>query len=122
VACWPFSDHGSGDEPPTVPLQVLDPEGTYVAPAQLECPGDEQWSSIYDFIDLSTGISADPVQSVRESVKGLEPADDVSVHRSGYPEADNEGGATVVLRREDRLVAIFGLTLADDGRWLLHGS
>jgi len=122
VACWPFSEHGNGDEPQTVPLQVLDPEGMYMAPAELECPGDARWSSILDFIDLSSGISADPVEAVRQSFGGLEPGDEVSVHRSGYPEADDEGGAKVIVRRDGQSVAIFGLTLADDGRWLLNGG
>jgi hypothetical protein len=32
VACWPFSQHGPGSEPPTQRLEVLDPDGIYVSP------------------------------------------------------------------------------------------
>jgi hypothetical protein len=122
VACWPFSEHGGGDEPGTVPLQVLDPEGLYVPPAELECPDNKQWSSVLDFLDMSAGIAANPVDAVRRSINGLDSGHVVSESRSGYPEADNEGGSTVVVSRDGRAVAIFELTLADDGRWLINGG
>lgn len=122
VACWPFSDHGSGDEPDTVPLQVLDPNGLYVAPVELECSDGMQWDTIMDFIDMTTGISDDPVEAVRQSIKGLQPGDDVSLHRSGYPDADTQGQGTVVVSRDGRAVALFGVSLADDGRWLVNGG
>jgi hypothetical protein len=122
IACWPFSEHGSGDEPGTIPLQVLDPERLYVAPAELECQGDEQWASILDFQDSSSGIAADPVDAVRRSISGLESDDVISLHRSGYPEAGDQDGLTVVVSRDERAVTIFGLTLGDDGRWLINGG
>jgi hypothetical protein len=121
VACWPFSDHG-GKEPGTVPLRVLDPEGLYVPPAELECQGSLQWSEIRDFIDLSSGIDADPAETVRRSIRGFEPGDVVSEHRSGYPEAQDEGTTTVTVSRDGRIVAIFGLSVADDSRWLVNGG
>ncbi|MGH2591422.1 MAG: hypothetical protein ACRDGW_11590 [Actinomycetota bacterium] len=122
VACWPFSDHGSGDEPDTIPFQVLDPDGMYVPPAELECPDDLQWATILDFIDVTTGFSNDPVEAVRQSIRGLQPGDAISLSRSGYPAADTEGEGTVVVDRDGRAVAIFGVTLADDGRWLVSGG
>jgi len=122
VACWPFSDHGSGEEPDTLPLQVLDPDGLYIAPAELECSNGMQWTTIMDFIDMTTGISDDPVDAVRQSLRGLQAGDVVSLHRSGYPEADTQGHGTVVVSRDGRAVALIGLSLADDGRWLLNGG
>jgi hypothetical protein len=122
VACWPFSDHGSGEEPDTVPLQVFDPEGLYVAPAELECTDGTQWAKILDFIDMTTGIADDPVDAVRQSIEGLQPGDDVSLHRSGYPEADTQGQGTVIVTRDGRAVALLGVSLADDGRWLINGG
>lgn len=122
VACWPFSDHGSGEEPETVPLQVLDPDGLYVPPAELECPDDQQWATILDFIEMATGISDDPVEAVRHSIRGLDPGDVVSLTRSGYPESDTKGQGSVVVSRDGRAVAIFGVTLADDRRWLISGG
>ena len=64
---------------------MLDLDGLYVPPAELECPDDEQWASTNDFIEPTTGILEDPVEAVRQSIKGLEPGDAVSMHRSGYP-------------------------------------
>lgn len=122
VACWPFSDHGSGEEPDSVPLQVLDPDGLYVAPAELECSGDMQWATILDFLDMTTGISDDPVDAVRRSIEGLQPGDGVSLHRSGYPEADTEGQGSVIVNRDGRAVALFGVSMADDGQWLINGG
>lgn len=122
VACWPFSDHGSGEEPDTVPLQVLDPDGLYAPPAELECPDGEQWATILDVLDMTTGISDDPVEAVRQSIRGLEPGDVVSLSRSGYPDADTEGQGTVVVNRDGLAVALFRVSLADDGRWLLNGG
>jgi hypothetical protein len=100
---------------------VLDPEGLYVPPAELECQGSLQWSEIRNFMDLSSGIAADPAEAVRRSVTGLEPDDVVSEHRSGYPDADIDT-TTVTVSRGGRVVAIFGLSLAEDGRWLVNGG
>lgn len=54
--------------------------------------------------------------------QGVEPGDVVSEHRSGYPEAEDEGATTATVSRDGRIVAIFGLSLADDGRWLVNGG
>ena len=96
--------------------------GLYVRPFELECPNDEQWSQINDFVDLSSGIAADAAEAVRRSVSGIDPDDIVSERRSGYPEADDDETTTVAVSRDGRVVAIFGLTLAHDGRWLINGS
>lgn len=121
LACWRFSDHGGGDEPDTVSLRILDPEGLYVAPFELECPSDEQWSEISDVARPTSGIAHDPVEAVRRSSTDLEPGDVVSEHRSGYPQADVEG-TTVTRSRDGRVVAIFSLSLAGDDRWLINGG
>jgi hypothetical protein len=84
--------------------------------------GSLQWSEIRDFIDLSSGIDADPAETVRRSIRGFEPGDVVSEHRSGYPEAQDEGTTTVTVSRDGRIVAIFGLSVADDSRWLVNGG
>ena len=52
------------------------------------------------------GIAADPVEAVRRSARGLEPGDALSVSRSGSPEAEGEGEATVVVARDGENVAI----------------
>lgn len=62
------------------------------------------------------------MEAVRRSARGLEPGDALSVSRSGSPEAEGEGEATVVVARDGENVAIFGLTQADDGQRLVGGG
>lgn len=114
VACWPFSQHPGGEAPVTHALRVLDPEGLYVPAPELEC---EAWSAHGDFVSPTTGGADDPVEAARVSLSGLEVRDQLAVWRSGYPEAQAEDQATVVVSREGRIIAVVGAFLADDGRW-----
>ena len=62
------------------------------------------------FGELDEGLSRDPVQVVKENVRGLD-ADDV-VEVAGYPEAEVP---TVRVVRAERVIATFGFIQADDG-------
>ena len=115
VACWPFNRHERGTAPETIRLRVLDPTSLYVPAPTLDC---EAWSAHGDFVSPSEGIADDPIDAARRSLSGLEEGDDVAVRPWGYPEADDEGTATVVVSRDGRAIAIVRASLADDGRWL----
>lgn len=116
VMCWPFSDHPDGEPPERLSIQVVDPDGLYVWPPELACETDEQWVSVNDFFDTSSGVDADPVEAARVSLSGIEPGDVLAVRDSGYPDADDASTA-VVVSREGRIIAIVGLSLAEDGAW-----
>ncbi|MGH2636838.1 MAG: hypothetical protein ACRDHU_11935 [Actinomycetota bacterium] len=117
VACWPFSRHEEGGEPPTRPLGVSDPHGLHVSP-ELECPaGDEVGSSILDLVSPTQGSAPDAIVAAREHLDGLRPEDEL--RRAGYPE--QEDGPVIVVR-EGTTVATVSVAVADDGRWLVHGA
>lgn len=117
VACWPFSQHPSGKEPPTHRLTVHDPDHLYVS-SELSCPpGDLSWSSIYDFIETSTGPYADPLEAARDWIEGRE-GDEFRL--AGYP--DQPAGRPVIVIRDGSTVASVGVGQADDGRWYISGG
>lgn len=117
VACWPFSRHPTGVEPPTQRVTVRDPDRLYVS-SELSCPsGEMSWSSIYDFIDTSTGRYADPIEAARDWIEDR-PGDEF--HLAGYPDQSN--GRPVIVIREGSTVASVAVGRADDGRWYVGGG
>ena len=122
VACWPFSEHGLGELSHSIPIAVRDPTRMYVPPADLECDGEMQWFSHLDYARPVEGVAPDPVDAVRRSVETLAAGDVLSLARSGYPEAQNEGTARVLLNRDARTVVIFSLMQGDDGGWVISAA
>jgi hypothetical protein len=51
VGCWPYSQHRS-DEPPTVPLEITDPNNLYVVRPTLDCSVDDHWTAVFDYYDF----------------------------------------------------------------------
>ncbi|HZB00528.1 MAG TPA: hypothetical protein VE800_00280 [Actinomycetota bacterium] len=115
TACWPFSQHGSGEEPPTSPIEVLDPDGTFVS-GELDCAGMAS-SMIVDFMEAPLEAGPVPLDEARQRITGLQPDDGV-VHR-GYPEDDDPG---VAVRRDGEVVATFGFVTFDGERWSIAGA
>jgi hypothetical protein len=118
VACYPYSQHESDAEPVKYDLELVDPEGHWMS-TDLECePGSMGQSTISDFAyPLGQGMSKDPLELIREGVKGLE-TDDV-VELAGYPEAEIP---TVRVVRDERVIATFGFIQADDGGLAIETS
>jgi hypothetical protein len=120
VMCWPFSEHG--EQPPErLTIDVRDPEGLYVPPPGLECPTEEQSGTTIDYLEGAEGVSADPSETVRASLSGIVDSDELFVWTGGYPEQDHHGGASVSVARDGSIVAIVGVSLADDDRWVVAG-
>ena len=118
VACYPDSQHSSDAKPVRYDLELVDPKGHWIS-TELECePNSMVQSTISDFArPLGDGMSKDPLELVREGVKGLE-ADD-AVELAGYPEAEMP---TVRVVRDDRVIATFGFIRADDGGLAIETS
>lgn len=117
IACWPYSQHEGGDEPPTIGISVLDPNGLWVNP-ELECVVGPESNAIFDHFFASPGEKGDPVEIARGVLHDLE-NDDV-VERAGYP--DEKQRVTVRVQREGKTVAAVYLDLADNGGYLLGGA
>ena len=123
IACWPFSDHGSGVEPTTTTLRVLDPGGLYVSP-EFDCPEGE-WSLIIDFAAPSETDVADPdeaildpIQAARHLVTKAEPGDELVP--AGYPEQDRSG--TILVLRDGAPIVAVSVSRADDAGWYATGA
>jgi hypothetical protein len=118
VACYPYSQHESDRKPVKYDLELVDPEGHWIS-TDTECePGSMGQSTISDFAyPLGDGLSKDPVELVKDGVKGLDPEDVVEV--AGYPEAEVP---TVRVVRAGRVIATFGFIQADDGGLAIETS
>jgi hypothetical protein len=84
VSCYPFSQNESGQDPPSTPLELLDPEGLYVDP-KVDCSG-EVGSYIADY--AAPGPDHDiriPLEEARAEIDGLQPSDELAY--GGYPDA-----------------------------------
>jgi hypothetical protein len=117
VACWPFSEHASRVEPPTVPVDVLDPDGLYVS-SELECENGMGWGESIEYQDTTNGQYDDRIAAAETYVTNEELTDVFVV--AGYP--DQADGGPVILLRDDRVIASIGIGRADDGRWYVGGA
>lgn len=118
VACYPYSQHESDTKPVRFDLELVDPEGHWIS-TETECePGSMGESTIGDFAyPLDEGLSNDPVELVREGIKGLGSDDVVEV--AGYPEAEVP---TVRVLRDRKVIGVFGFLKADDGGLAIESS
>lgn len=114
IACWPLSAHGGG-EPERVPVRIVDPEANWV-PIELQCPNGLIASTISDFFAGSEGTKGDPVEIVREQVRGLKPSDLVEI--AAYPDQPEP---VVRIVRRGKVVAVANLTRAEGGGYLFGG-
>ena len=115
TACWPFSGHDSGEEPPTTAMEIVDPGGLYVDP-EVDCTG-EVGSYIADY--AAPGPDHDvriPLEEARDEIRGLESTDELVY--GGYPEAVN---APVLVVRDSDVVASFSFAGTERG-WTSPGG
>lgn len=119
VACWPYSEHESLQEPPTRTLTISDPEGLYVS-AELECPAgdDGQWGEVLDYASPIRGSYASPIHAAAAHLdSGLRPSDEL--RKAGYPEQQS---GPVIMVRDGDVVASVVVALANSGKWYVAGA
>ena len=115
LACWPFSEHGGGDEPATTPLEVLDPDGLFVS-GDVECDGVMS-NSIADFVAAPDDRGPPPIDVARGLIDGLLTTDEVRY--AGYP----DGPGAVIVVRDGEVVASYSIVhFAENDRWVVEGS
>lgn len=115
TACWPFSEHGSGVEPRTLPIEVLDPDDTYVD-GEVACDGNAMsWIADY-FTAPDREAGRVPLDVARAGLRGVE-ADD-EIRYAGYPAAEDPG---VVVVRDGVVVASVSFARFD-GEWSSPGG
>jgi hypothetical protein len=114
-ACYPFSEHDSGEEPPTSTIDVLDPGGVYTSD-EVECDG-MLWAGGAAFGETPRDdLGPVPLDAARAWIEGLQPGDEVSY--SGYPE---DIGRDVIVRRDGDIVARFDFVTMNGERWFVGG-
>jgi hypothetical protein len=114
-SCWPFSQHGSGDEPSGKDVEIVDPDGIYVD-GKVECDG-QMWSRIADFAEVPDDDGPPPLDVARTRIEGLRDTDVLRVQ--GYPEQD---GAGVIVVRDGRVIASFSFVKFSDRPWTIAGG
>lgn len=114
-ACYPFSQHGTGEEPPTSTIEVLDPEGIYVS-GEIACTGTSV-AGTADFAELPIDAGPVPLDTARAAIIGVRPTDEVLY--TGYPE---QRDPAVAVRRDDAIVARFSFITMNGERWFVAGS
>jgi hypothetical protein len=115
LSCWPFSEHGSGDEPPGTSLDIVDPAGLYV-PRELECSGESMGGGP-DLGEAPAENGPPPLHAARRSIRGLRPDDIVRI--VGYPEQDD---APVAVIRDGEVIARYGFVRFEDQPWAIAGG
>ena len=115
AACYAYSDHDSGEEPPAAPVEILDPEGFYVD-GEIHSAG-EMSSSIGEFAEVPMDAGPVPLEDARERIQGLDEDDEV-LH-AGYPE---QSDSWVIVRRDLQVVASFSFVTFDGKDWVVEGS
>jgi hypothetical protein len=113
LMCWPFSQHGSGDEPERISLEIVDPLGLYVD-GSLPCEGDIQQSTIVEWAEAPVNDGPPPLDVARNVIDGLRPDDVLRV--DGYPE--QEGGAVIVIR-DGSIVGRYGISRFRGESWTI---
>jgi hypothetical protein len=115
TACNPFSQHDSGEAPPTVPVEILDPDGIYVT-GEIQCSGTSS-AGIGDFAEAPLDVGPVPLGEARAAIRGLD--DDDQLLHAGYPK---QRDASVIVRRHGQIVASFGFVTFDGQEWVIEGS
>ncbi|MGZ8598314.1 MAG: hypothetical protein ACXWXB_08970 [Actinomycetota bacterium] len=83
LMCWPFSEHGSGDAPDRLRLEIVDPLGLHVSG---ELPCEIESHTISDYFEAPIDEGPPPLDVARRSIEGLRPDDVLSrVSPSGSP-------------------------------------
>jgi hypothetical protein len=115
VACYPYSQHETVEDPPTTPMEILDPDGLYTD-GDVECSGS-MVEMIADFAEPPLEGQRVPLPAVRAEIRGLD--DDDEVLHVGYPEQPD---ARVAVRRDGQVVATFSFVTFDGEEWVIEGS
>lgn len=117
IACNPFSEHGSGIEPTTTPIAILDPDGLYLE-GELECGFLRSgWSQTSDFAEAPLEAGVVPLSEARASINGLESRDEIRY--AGYPSSRDRN---VVVVRDGDVIASFEFVTFDGEDWVAAGA
>ena len=117
IACWPYSDHEGGEEPPTIGISIVDPNGLWVDP-EIDCKVGPESNMIFDHFFASPGKKGDPVDLARDVLRNLE--DDDVVERAGYPAEERR--VPVRVQRDGNTVATVYFDVAENGGYLLGSA
>jgi hypothetical protein len=113
IACNPFSNHDSGEVPPTTPIEILDAEDLYLD-GELDCGlFSTVWNMIGEPAEAPLEEGVVPLSEARASISGLEAQDEVRF--AGYPSSRDRN---VVVVRDDNVIASFEFVTFDGEDWV----
>ena len=114
-ACYPFSEHDGGAEPPSEPIDVLDPHELYVS-GEIQCDG-MSWGGVSDFAEVPLDTGPVPLEAARAAIEGLRSDDELLY--VGYP---MDPRRSVGVLRDGSIVATFSFVTFDGAEWSIEGS
>jgi hypothetical protein len=114
-ACWPFSLHGTDEEPQSTPMEVIDPEGLFVR-GELQCSGTAS-NMIGDFAEAPIEGGRVPLEKARQAFHGI--VEDDEIFHVGYPE---QADPSVAVRRDGQIVATYQFVTFDGDAWIVASS
>jgi hypothetical protein len=114
LMCWPFSLHGSGEEPPRIPLEIVDPDGLYFDGS---VPCEPDGVTTVDWAEEPVDRGPPPLDIARDVIVGLLP-DDV-LRFTGYPEQE---GAGIAVLRDGQVIAAYGIARFEGEAWSIVGG
>lgn len=107
--CWPLSDHGSGDEPPRVPLTVVDPQELFVDD---RVPCEPTGITVTEWQGEPAESGPPPLDVARAVIDRLR-SEDKLVY-GGYPEQPRR---PVVVLRGGHVVASYTIARFEGEPW-----
>lgn len=114
LMCWPFSLHGSGEEPPRIRLTVVDPQGLYV---DSMVPCEPTGITTGEWAEEPVDPGPPPLDVARRLIEGLWSDDELLY--GGYPEQPRR---PVVVVRDGHVVGSYSIVRFEGEPWSIMGG
>jgi hypothetical protein len=114
LMCWPFSLHGSGEEPARIRLTIVDPQGLYVDGT---VPCEPTGITVGEWVEEPIDPGPPPLDVARGLIEGLRSDDELLY--GGYPDQPRR---SVVVVRDGQVVASYSIVRFAGEPWSIMGG